>query len=263
MTHGTPDLEYTVDDGIATILLNRPQRKNAFTLEMIDAWAEALHSARTDPGVRTVLVTGAGDAFCAGVDLDDFVGITSTLARQELLSQRVHRVAAAVVELDKPLIAAVDGVAVGAGMDMALMCDIRLASDRARFSEGYVRVGLIPGDGGAHLLPRIVGQARALELLWTGRFVDAQEALDLGIVLSVHKPEQLAADAQRLCRRLADGPPVAIRAIKRLVRQGERTDFLTSLSMVAAEQAVVQSTQDSAEALAAFRDKRAPRFTGT
>lgn len=205
------DLEYTVDDGIATILLNRPHRKNAFTLAMLDDWAEALRSARADPAVRVVLVTGAGGAFCAGVDLDDFAEIGSTLARQEVLTQRVHRVAAAALELDKPLIAAVDGVAVGAGMDMALACDIRLASGRARFSEAYVRVGLIPGDGGAHLLPRIVGQARALELLWTGRFVEADEALQLGLVLSVHSPEALAEEATRLSPaaggRAAGGDP--------------------------------------------------------
>ena len=257
------DLEYTIKDGIGAILLNRPHRKNAFTLDMLDQWAEALRSARTDPDVRAVLVKGVEGAFCAGVDLDDFAEITTTLARQEVLQYRVHRVAAAALELDKPLIAAVDGVAVGAGMDMALACDIRLASTRARFSEGYVRVGLIPGDGGAHLLPRIVGQARALELLWTGRFVDAAEALDLGLVMSVHTPEELPAAAADLCRRLAEGPPVAIRAIKRLVRNGERVDFMTSLSMVAAEQAVVQSTQDSAEAVQAFRDKRTPVFVGT
>lgn len=256
------DFEYTIKDGVGTILLNRPHRKNAFTLDMLDQWAESLRSARTDPDVRVVLVTGADGAFCAGVDLDDFAEITSTLGRQEVLQNQVHRVAAAAVELDKPLIAAVDGVAVGAGMDMALACDIRLASTRARFSEGYVRVGLIPGDGGAHLLPRIVGQARALELLWTGRFVEAQEALDLGLVLALHSPNELPQAARELCQRLADGPPVAIRAIKRLVRNGERADFMTSLSMVAAEQAVVQSTRDSAEAVAAFREKRAPKFVG-
>lgn len=257
------DLEYSIADGIGTIVLNRPHRKNAFTLDMLDQWADALRSARTDPDVRVVLVTGADGSFCAGVDLDDFAQITSTLDRQHVLHHRVHRVAAATAELDKPLIAAIDGVAVGAGMDMALVCDIRLASTRARFSEAYVRVGLIPGDGGAHLLPRIVGQARALELLWTGRFVEAQEALDLGIVLSLHTPEQLADGANDLCRRLAAGPPVAISAIKRLVRNGERVDFMTSLSMVAAEQAVVQSTRDSAEAVTAFRERRTPTFTGS
>lgn len=257
-----PDLEYTVADGVGTILLNRPHRKNAFTLDMLDRWAEALRSARTDPDVRVVLVTGAGGAFCSGVDLDDFAEITTTLGRQQVLQERVHRVAAAALDLDKPLLAAVDGVAVGAGMDMALACDLRLASTRARFSEGYVRVGLIPGDGGAHLLPRIVGQARALELLWTGRFVEAGEALELGLVLSVHTPDTFPAAVGDLCRQLAAGPPVAIRAIKRLVRNGERVDFMTSLSMVAAEQAVVQSTEDSAEAVAAFREKRTPVFRG-
>ncbi|MHC9293325.1 enoyl-CoA hydratase/isomerase family protein [Mycobacterium sp. LTG2003] len=257
-----PDLEYTVADGVGTILLNRPHRKNAFTLDMLDRWAEALRSARTDPDVRVLVVTGADGAFCSGVDLDDFAEITTTLGRQQVLQDRVHRVAAAALDLDKPLIAAVDGVAVGAGMDMALACDLRLASTRARFSEGYVRVGLIPGDGGAHLLPRIVGQARALELLWTGRFVEADEALALGLVLSVHGPDEFPSAVGDLCRKLAAGPPVAIRAIKRLVRNGERVDFLTSLSMVAAEQAVVQSTEDSAEAVAAFREKRKPVFQG-
>lgn len=257
------DLDYTVDDGIATVLLNRPHRRNAFTLDMLDTWAKALRTASTDPIVRVVLVTGSGDAFCAGVDLDDFAKITTTLDRQQVLTQRVHPVAAAAVELDKPMIAAVNGVAVGAGMDMALACDIRLASDQARFSEGYIRVGLIPGDGGAHLLPRIVGQQRALELLWTGRFIDAHEALDLGLVLSVHPAHELHDQALALCRRLADGPPLATRTIKRLVRQSERTDLLTSLSMAAAEQAVIQSTHDSAEAVAAFRERREPRFTGS
>jgi len=256
------DLEYTVADGIGTILLNRPARRNAFTMQMLDDWAEALRSARTDPNVRVVLVTGAGGAFCAGVDLDAFGEISTTIDQHALLHHRVHRVAAAALELDKPYLAAVDGVAVGAGMDMALACDIRLASPGARFAEGYVRVGLIPGDGGAHLLPRIVGQARALELLWTGRFVDADEALELGIVLAVHAPDELATAARELCERLAAGPPLAIQAIKRLVRAGEHVDFRTSLAMVAAEQAVIQSTDDSHEALAAFREKRRPVFTG-
>lgn len=260
---GTPELTYSVSDGIGTITLNRPDRKNAFTLSMIDAWANALRTAREDPDVRVVLVTGSSGSFCAGVDLDDFAQITTTAGRHDVLHNRVHRVAAAALDLDKPLVAAIDGVAVGAGMDMALACDIRLASTRSRFSESYIRVGLLPGDGGAHLLPRIIGQARALDLLWTGRWVDAQEALDLGIVLSVHEPEHLAGAALAYCEALVARPPLAVQAIKRLVRNGERADLATSLNMVAAEQAVVQSTCDSLEAFAAFREGRRPQFTGT
>src|SRR2546421_5947622 len=128
------DIEYTVAEGIGTITLNRPERKNAFTMEMIDAWAGFLVDARTNPDVRVVLLTGAGDAFCSGVDIDDFTaGDPTVLQRKNILTERIHRVAYALEDLDKPVIAAVNGVAVGAGMDMALMCDIRLAAASTRF----------------------------------------------------------------------------------------------------------------------------------
>ncbi|MDT7695274.1 MAG: hypothetical protein QOI75_4641, partial [Pseudonocardiales bacterium] len=153
------DLEYTVADGIGTILLNRPHRKNAFTLDMIDTWARALRDARTDPDVRVVVLTGAGDAFCSGVDLDRRQDATpaTPLERKENLTERIHRIPFALEDLDKPVIAAINGVAVGAGMDMALMCDMRIMARSARLSEGYVRVGLVPGDGGCYYLPRLVG----------------------------------------------------------------------------------------------------------
>src|ERR1700737_3350538 len=153
------DLEYEVKHGVGTILLNRPHRKNAFTLEMIDEWAAVLVAARTDQDVRALVLTGAGDGFCSGVDLDalNHRASSSPLDVKRNLTDRIHRVAYALQDLDKPIIAAVNGVAVGAGMDMALMCDIRLAARSARFSEGYVRVGLVPGDGGCYFLPRLVG----------------------------------------------------------------------------------------------------------
>src|SRR6201992_20283 len=168
------DLEFSVADGIGTILLNRPDRKNAFTMEMIDQWSEILRQVRTDPDVRVVVLTGAGDAFCSGVDLGKYQdGERPTpLQRKEGLTEQIHRVPLALEDLDKPVIAAVNGVAVAAGMDMALMCDMRVCSRSARFSEGYMRVGLVTGDGGCWFLPRLVGSARALELLWTGDFVD-------------------------------------------------------------------------------------------
>jgi enoyl-CoA hydratase/carnithine racemase len=165
-------------------------------------------------------------------------------------------------DLDKPVLAAVNGVAVGAGMDMALMCDIRFAARSARFSEGYVRVGLVPGDGGCYYLPRLVGTAKALELLWTGDFVDAEEALRLGLVSQVHPDEELLSATYAFARRLAEGPPVAIRLIKRAVHQSARTDLRTALDLISSHQAVVQSTHDSKEAYAAFRQKRKPLFEG-
>jgi enoyl-CoA hydratase/carnithine racemase len=258
------DLEYTVADGIGTILLNRPHRRNAFTLDMIDTWAEALRGARTDPDVRVVVLTGAGDAFCSGVDLDRRQDATpaTPLERKENLSERIHRIPFALEDLDKPVIAAINGVAVGAGMDMALMCDMRIMARSARVSEGYVRVGLVPGDGGCYYLPRLVGTAKALELLLTGDFIDAEEAGRLGIANHVVDDADLAGAVNTLARKIADGPPVAIRTIKRAVYQSARSDLRTALDLISSHMAVVTSTEDSAEALAAFREKRPASFVG-
>jgi len=258
------DLEYTVADGIGTILLNRPHRKNAFTLDMIDTWAEALRDARTDPDVRVLVLTGAGDAFCSGVDLDRRQDATpaTPLQRKENLTERIHRIPLALEDLDKPVIAAINGVAVGAGMDMALMCDMRIMARSARLSEGYVRVGLVPGDGGCYYLPRLVGTAKALELLLTGDFIDAEEAGRLGIANHVVDDAELAGAVHTLARKIADGPPVAIRTIKRAVYQSARSDLRTALDLISSHMAVVTSTEDSAEALAAFREKRPAHFVG-
>ena len=258
------DLEYTVADGIGTILLNRPHRKNAFTLDMIDTWARALRDARTDPDVRVVVLTGAGDAFCSGVDLDRRQDATpaTPLERKENLSERIHRIPFALEDLDKPVIAAINGVAVGAGMDMALMCDMRIMARSARLSEGYVRVGLVPGDGGCYYLPRLVGTAKALELLLTGDFIDAEEAGRLGIANHVVDDADLAGAVDTLARKIADGPPVAIRTIKRAVYQSARSDLRTALDLISSHMAVVTSTEDSVEALAAFREKRPANFIG-
>lgn len=257
------DLEYAVQDGIGTILLNRPHVKNAFTLDMIDRWEEALRSARTDPSVRVVVVTGAGDAFCSGIDLNAFdAEADGPLGVKTLLTDRIHRVAHAVEDLDKPLIAAVNGIAVGAGMDMALMCDVRLLARSARLSEGYIRIGLVPGDGGCYYLPRLVGMAKALELLWTGDFVDADEAQRIGIATHVHADEDFADAWWNYARKLAEQPPINVQMIKRAAYQSARSDVRTALDLISSHMAVVHSTHDSAEAMAAFRDRRAPVFEG-
>jgi enoyl-CoA hydratase/carnithine racemase len=257
------DLEYTVADGIGTILLNRPHRKNAFTIEMIDQWARILVEARTDPDVRVIVLTGAGDAFCSGVDLSSMDGERpSPLQRKEHLTGHIHRIPYALEDLDMPVIAAINGVAVGAGMDMALMCDMRIIARSARLSEGYIRVGLVPGDGGCYYLPRLVGHAKALELLLTGDFIGAEEAARIGIANHVVDDDELPAATSRLARKLADAPPVAVRTIKRAVYQSARADLRTALDLISSHMSVVTSTQDSAEALAAFREKRPGRYVG-
>jgi len=257
------DLEYSVSDHVATILLNRPERKNAFTLEMTDEWAAALRRAEADPQVRAVVVTGAGDAFCAGVDLDVFNGRERTpLADKEFLTRRVHQVALAAEDLTKPYLAAIGGVAVGAGLDMALMCDLRFAAESARLSEGYINVGLVPGDGGCYYLPRIVGTATALRLLWTGEFVDAPEALRIGLVSGVYPDSELLGAVCGFAAKLAAKPPVAVQLIKRAVREGARHDLRTALDLISSHMAVVTATRDSQEAMAAFAERRTAIFEG-
>ncbi|MFJ9174560.1 enoyl-CoA hydratase/isomerase family protein [Streptomyces sp. NPDC102360] len=258
------DLLYSTRDHIATITLSRPHRKNAFTLPMADAWAEALRRADADPDVRVIVVTGAGDAFCSGVDLADFKGEQRTpIQEKRLLTERVHQVARALDDLDKPVLAAVAGPAVGAGMDMALLCDLRFAGRSARFCEGYIKVGLVPGDGGCWLLPRVVGQAAALRLLWTGDFVDAAEAKRLGIVEDVFEDADLLDEVYAFAARLVARPPAALALIKRAVRQGANHDLRTALDLISSHMAVVTSMDDSREAYAAFREKRTGTYTGS
>lgn len=257
------EIEFSIADGIGTILLNRPERKNAFTFSMLKAWADFLDQAQADDDVRVVVVTGAGGNFCSGVDLEDFAAERSTpYADKQMLADKVHVVARAVESFDKPYVAGMPGVAVGAGLDMALMADIRLAAESARFSEGYIRVGLLPGDGGCHLLPRLVGRAKALELLWTGDFVSAADALAIGMVNRVVPDDQFEDELFRFARRLADASPLATRMIKRAVVHGESMTFAASLDLISSHQAIIQSTKDSKEAMAAFREKRSPNFVG-
>jgi len=261
------DLEFTVKDGIATARLNRPAKKNALSEEMVRELARALREAQDDPAVRVFIVTGAGDAFCSGGDLGrrakEGEGAQPTpLERKSRLQQGTHRVAFAVEEFDKPLIAAVNGPAAGAGMDLALMCDLRFAARSARFSEAYIRVGLLPGNGGGYFLPRIVGAASALELLWTGDFIGADEAHRIGLVNRVYEDDRLMVETQAFAARLAAGPPIQQRLVKKLVYQSLRTDLRTSLELVSSHMAVVQSTDDYREAMQAYNEKRAPKFEG-
>ena len=254
-----------VEDGIATVTLNRPERRNAFTLPMIDAWAEALDACRRRADVRVVVVTGAGTAFCGGGDIEDLMeaGLEcGPAAQRATIGEHVHRIPLALADMDKPVLAALNGAAIGAGLDLALAMDLRFAAASARFAETYVAMGLAPGAGGAHWLPRLVGPARALELLWSGEAVEAAEAERIGLVDRVWPDDELMPRTLAFARRLADGPTLAIRAIKRLVRDGLAGDLRTNLDRAAATYGVLSGTDDHREAVAAFREKRRPRYRG-
>lgn len=256
-------VRYDTADRIATLTLSHPGRKGAFTLEMIDQWADHLVAAAADPEVRVVVVTGEDDAFCSGIDLSVLQGIEDTpLARKRMLTHGVHKVARAVLDLDKPLVCALNGVAVGAGLDMALMCDLRFMARSAKVSEGYIKVGLVPGDGGAWLLPRLVGPSKALELLLTGDMVGADEALRIGMVNRVYDDAELAERTREFALQLAGMSPIAVSFIKRTVQQSASIDLRTSLDLISSHMAVVQSTDDYREAQRAFAEKRPGDFHG-
>jgi enoyl-CoA hydratase/carnithine racemase len=255
-------------EGIATITLNRPERLNAFTGQMLDEWYAALLDAHTDREVKAVILTGSGRGFCAGVDLAggatrNLMDRGSTLVEnRNFLRDSVQRIPRLAALLEKPYIAAVNGAAVGAGMDMASMCDMRFAADSARFGMTYVRMGLVPGDGGAYFLPRIVGTARALDLIWTGRLIDAQEAMAMGYVSSVVPAEQLMEHTRDYARRLARGPAVAIQLSKRLVYRSQEMGVDGALELAQQAMFVTQNTEDALEGPRAFVEKREAQFKG-
>jgi enoyl-CoA hydratase/carnithine racemase len=251
------DILFKVEGGIATILLNQPEKKNAFNMAMIDRWAEALVKWRTDPEVKVIVLTGAGNAFCSGVDLGSSTNKKEQDAydHKSALWDRIHRIALALEDLDKPVIAAINGVAVGAGLDMALMCDIRFAADTARMAEGYVRVGLVPGDGGCYFLPRLVGIAKALELFFTGDFIDAPEALRIGMVNWVYPFEKLMEETYAYARKIADGPSLIIQTIKRATYQSSRSDLRTALDLISSHMGVIRCTEDHRRTMATAMER--------
>jgi len=258
------DLRYEVDGAIATITLDRQERMNAFTFAMMDAWSAALREAQADDNVRVVIVTGAGEAFCSGGDIVQMQErfAQTPLQRKEELWKRVQRVPLMLEDFDKPVIAAINGAATGAGLDVALACDIRYAAQSARLGETYVRMALVPGAGGAHFLPRIVGPARALEMFLTGELLDATEAERIGLVNKVFKDDVFRAEVQKRAERIAAAPPVTARFLKRALAQGMRNDLRTNLDLISSHYAVVTSMQDHREAVAAFLEKRQPKFEG-
>lgn len=253
---------YEVADGVATLTLNNPEKKNAFSAEMLDECQAAFLRAASDAAARVIVLTGAGEAFCAGGDVSNMGRQITPVERKAHLWERMQGVPRIMERIDKPIIGMINGDAVGGGMDVAMMCDMRIASEKARFSEGYVRLGLVPGDGGAYYLPRLAGIAKALELLLTGDFVDATEAARIGIVNRAVPQDKLAEETYGLARRIASRPPLAVRMTKRLTYQSVRTDLSTALDIASSHVVVIQQSADHKEAVQAFREKRRGNFTG-
>ena len=259
------DILFTVAERVATITLNRPERRNAFTLAMIDEWADRLEECAARVDVHAVLVTGAGKAFCSGGDIDELMKQgqgSGPQERKDELVGHIHRIPRILERLDKPVIAAINGAATGAGMDLALMCDLRYAARSAKFAETYVKLALMPGAGGAYFLPRLIGRARALEMLWTGDFIDSEEAERIGLVNKALPDGDLMPHALAMARRLADGPTQTIRTIKRAIRAGQASDLSTSLDFGASNYGILAMGEDHLEAVDAFLEKRPPKFKG-
>ncbi len=259
---------YAQDGAIVTLTLNRPERRNPLTdIGTVDAIVEALARMNADRSVRVAILTGAGSAFSSGGDVREMAQAAEQRARQPVLTthyykQGIQRIPLAFERLDVPIIAAVNGPAVGAGCDLACMCDIRIAGESARFAESFVKVGLIAGDGGAWLLPRAVGFSKAAEMAFTGDMLGAQEALACGLVSRVVPDAELLSAASALAEKIAANPPHAVRMTKRLLLEGRQTRMDTLLEMAAAMQALVHATADHREAADAFLEKRKPEFSG-
>lgn len=253
----------TTDDGVRTITLNRPERLNAVDPVLAAELPSALDEAAREDAARAVVLTGAGRGFCAGLDLADpaMPGQGSRAERLDALAW-VGRWVQAVVGCEKPVIAAVNGPAAGAGFGLALACDVRLVSDAATMTAGYVRRGLSPDAGVTYLLPRLVGLSRAADVLLTGRDVDATEAERIGLASRVLPAATFGAEAAAYARQLAAGPPVALALTKRLLAQAFDRPLEAQLRDEFAHIKTCFATRDVQEAIAAFREKRRPAFAG-
>ncbi|MCA9829606.1 MAG: enoyl-CoA hydratase/isomerase family protein [Dehalococcoidia bacterium] len=260
---------YEVEDRVATITLNKPERLNAFDDQMLADWHDAIVAADRDPGVGAIIITGAGRGFCSGMNVQAEVAGSGVLrseatvaTRRHSLRDRVHPIPRALIQLEKPYIAAINGAAAGAGMDMASMADIRFAASTARMGMTYVRMGLIPGDGGTYTLPRIVGTQRALDMIWTGKLITAQEALAIGYLMDVFEPEELLPRVKAYARTIANGPATAVQLSKKLVYRSANIPFDEHLDVAQMAMFIAQTTDDAKEGPLAFVEKREPKWQG-
>ena len=258
-------LLYEVKDGVATLTLNRPERLNALGGSLRDDLHDAITRSAASSDVRVMVITGAGKGFCAGGDVKA-MNEAKEGKRERPLIEKVapgrDRTLLAMRDAPQPIIAAINGAAAGAGMNLALGCDLRIASTAAKFSQAFVKRGLHPDWGGTYFLPRVVGMARAAELIFTGDVIDAAEALKLGIVSRVVAPEELLPTVGDLARRIAAGPPMAIRLAKGSLYGNAERDLKSALERETFAQNICFETEDATEGIRAFVEKRAPNFRG-
>jgi 2-(1,2-epoxy-1,2-dihydrophenyl)acetyl-CoA isomerase len=254
---------YQVDGGVATISLNRPDKLNSFTRQMHQDLMAALKEAEKDQNVRCVVLTGAGRGFCAGQDLDEAMAISQGKSETRLgdvVRKAYNPLITKLATMEKPVLAAINGVAAGAGASLAMACDLRIASDKASFSLAFVKIGLVPDSGASYFLPRLVGLTKAMELCLLGDKIDAAEAERIGLVNKTVPDAEFAATVQAWAQRLAQGPR-SMGLIKRQLRHQD-LDLAGMLEYEAYQQEIAGTSEDAAEGIRSFLEKRAPRYTG-
>tara|TARA_R110002110_G_C13470525_1_gene720958 strand:+ start:73523 stop:74323 length:801 start_codon:yes stop_codon:yes gene_type:complete len=263
-----PFLKLERDGAILKVTLNDPDTRNALTSpEQFQEIVSLCEELRQDYSVKVIILTGAGSSFCAGgnvKDMRDRSGIFagSPLALRDSYRNGIQRIPTALYNLDIPIVAAINGHAIGAGLDLTCMCDVRIAAEGAKFSESFVKLGIVPGDGGAWLLPRVIGMPKASLMALTGDMIDAQTALEYGLVTEVVPREELDQAALSIAQRIAANPAHGLRLTKRLLREGQHMRLDSLLEMSAAYQSIAHHTQDHEEAVSAFLEKRVPEFKG-
>ena len=258
-------VRYEQDGGVVVLTLNEPKTRNAISPAIVEALVAHTERINADLSVGCVILTGAGEGFSSGGNVKQmkeraslFGGTPAEIRRSYL--QGIQRIPLAMYALEAPSIAAVNGAAVGAGCDLASMCDMRIAGRSATFAESFLRVGLVSGDGGAWFLPRAVGMSKAYEMTFTGDFIDAEEAARVGLVSRVVDDDKLRQEATALARRIAAQPVHSLRLTKRLLRDSQHVSLPIALEMASSMQALAQHTKDQHEAVLAFMEKRKPKF---
>ena len=252
---------YEKSEGIAIITLNRPDALNAWSTELAQEFLGAMEDARNDESIKVVIITGAGEkAFSAGADIKAMKGMTALKARE--LSNMGYKICNAIETMDKPVIAAINGYALGGGMEVSMACDFRIASDKARMGQTEINIGLIPGWGGTQRLTRLVGKARAKELVYTGKIINADTAHQWGLVNSVVTATELMTAVRQFAQELAGKAPVAVKVAKALIEKGAEINLESALALEREGFGVVASSEDLQEGVTAFTEKRKPAWKG-